>query len=97
MVEEDWNDDRMQCFGMLIDGRARPTGLPQRGVEATLLLVLNAHHDLVQFIVPAADEGAAWRLLIDTNVPEQDETHRFAGGSSYGVTGRSLLLFELAA
>ena len=38
----------MRCFGMLMDGRAQTTGVRQRGTEATMLLVLNAHHDLVQ-------------------------------------------------
>src|ERR1700694_5338639 len=49
---EDWHDALMRCFGMLMDGRARPTGLRQRGTEATILLALNAHHDLVEFTLP---------------------------------------------
>ncbi len=31
MRAEDWSDAGMRCFGMLIDGRARPTGVRQRG------------------------------------------------------------------
>jgi isoamylase len=42
----------MRCFGMLRDGRARPTGVRQRGTEATMLLGLNAHHDVVGFTLP---------------------------------------------
>ena len=45
---------RMQCFGMLLDGRAQPTGIKQRGVDATLLIVLNAHHDVVNFTLPGS-------------------------------------------
>lgn len=37
MTGEQWSDNNMRCFGMLMDGRARPTGVPQRGTEATLL------------------------------------------------------------
>jgi len=95
MEEEDWKDERMQCFGMLMDGRARPTGLPQHGVEAAMLLVLNGYHDLVQFTLPEDGEKARWQLLIDTNVPELAEQPLFKPGAVYGVTGRSLLLFEL--
>jgi isoamylase len=94
MREEDWRDTNMQCFGMLIDGHARPTGVPQRGVEGTLLLVLNGYHDLVLFTLPPHGEAAAWELHVDTNVPQLQDPLRFAAGSSYGVTGRSLLLFE---
>lgn len=95
MRDEDWSDERMQCFGMLIDGRARPTGVRQRGTEATMLLVLNAHHDLVEFTLPEQVGGQAWQRLVDTNVPDAADEPDFAFGSRYGVTGRSLLLFAL--
>jgi len=95
MRDEDWQDGRMLCFGMLIDGRARPTGLPQRGVEATMLLVLNGYHDLVEFTLPPTGEDEHWQLLIDTNVPELADGPQFEAGARYGVTGRSLLLWVL--
>ena len=93
MRAEEWDDPRMKCFGMLMDGRARPSGVAQRGTEATMLLVLNAHHDLVQFTLPNATGGASWGLLVDTNVPDSEAEQVFAVGDVYGVTGRSLLLF----
>ena len=96
MRDDEWSDDRMRCFGMLIDGRARPTGIRQRGSAATMLLVLNAHHDLVDFTLPTQADGSVWRRLIDTNVTEDSEAPEFAPGSRYGITGRSLLLFALA-
>ncbi|HTQ35919.1 MAG TPA: hypothetical protein VMH77_02685, partial [Steroidobacteraceae bacterium] len=95
MRDEEWQDDLMLCFGMLIDGRARPTGLPQRGVEATMLLVLNGYHDLVEFTLPATGENEHWQVLIDTNVPDRQDIPAFQAGSRYGVTGRSLLLWVL--
>ena len=95
MREEDWKDERMRCFGMLIDGRARLTGLPQRGVEATMLLVLNGYHDLVEFVLPPDGPQAQWQLLIDTNLSQLEDLPCFGPGTAYGVTGRSLLLFEL--
>jgi len=97
MRAEDWQDARMRCFGMLMDGRARPTGLRQRGTEATMLLVLNAHHDLVEFTLPACPGGDQWTLLLDTNAPEDAPAASFASSASYGITARSLLLFALSA
>ncbi len=94
MRTEEWADERMLCFGMLIDGRAAPTGVRQRGAEATMLLVLNAHHDLVEFTLPSAPGGSAWQRLIDTNIVE-DDAPRLEFGARYGVTGRSLLLLVL--
>jgi isoamylase len=93
---EDWNDANMRCFGMLIDGRARPSGVRQRGSEATMLLVFNAHHDFVQFLLPESPNGTAWSLLLDTNVP-QGIIYSGKPGDIYGATGRSLILFRLDA
>ena len=95
MKPEDWADMNMECFGMLMDGRAQPTGIRKRGEDATLLMVLNAYHDLVGFTLPETAGGSHWQLLIDTNLSEDAEMGRFATGEVYGVTGRSLLLFVL--
>jgi isoamylase len=95
MEDGQWSDARMQCFGMLLDGRAQPTGLKQRGVDATLLLILNAHYDLVNLTLPGHEGDERWRLLIDTNVEGKLAKTEYAKGDVYGVTGRSLLLFQL--
>jgi glycogen operon protein len=99
MQEEDWEDGDMRCFGMIVDGRARPTALPQKGKEITLLLVMNAHHDMVRFTLPQcpgpAREGSEWQRIADTNIPDDEEGALFAAGAVYEVTARSLLLFAL--
>jgi glycogen operon protein len=60
-----------------------------------MLLVLNGHFDLVEFTLPSAPGGNTWTRLIDTNVPDDEDTPAFETGESYGVTSRSLLLFAL--
>jgi isoamylase len=96
MTPERWNDANARCLGVVLDGRAQPTGIRRKGSDRTLLLVLNAHHDLVRFKLAAVPGGIGWNCLIDTNRRELDETPRFAFDTDYEVTGRSLLLFELA-
>jgi isoamylase len=95
MTEEQWQDARAKCFGMLLDGRAQPSGIKQRGSDATLLIVFNAHHDVVKFTLPPVPEGKRWTRLIDTNLPEMFDTPNFEFNAQYAVTGRSLLLFAL--
>jgi isoamylase len=95
IAEDQWNDGRAKCFGMLLDGRAQPTGIKQRGSDATLLIVFNAHHDVVKFTLPEVPEGKRWTRLIDTNLPAGFDTPNFDFNSEYDVTGRSLLLFVL--
>jgi glycogen operon protein len=96
MHDDDWGNDATRCFGMLIDGRSQSTGIRRRGEDVTLLLVLNAYSDLVEFTLPEAVGGSGWELLLDTNVPE-DASGDFDAGDIYGVTARSLLLFDLIA
>jgi glycogen operon protein len=93
MSAEQWGDTLMKCFGMLMDGRARPTGVRQRGTEAAMLLVLNAHHDLVEFKLPECPGAHAWKLLLDTNIADGPIAFRGLAGDAYAVTGRSLVLF----
>jgi glycogen operon protein len=92
MTAEEWGDGNTRCFGMLMDGRAQSSGIQKRGLDATMLLVMNSWQDAVNFTLPPAPEGASWILLIDTNSLET-EPHAFAFGAVYEVTARSLLLF----
>ena len=86
----------MRCFGMLLDGRAQESGVRRRGSDATLLLVHNAHFDVVNFTLPTVPDGTSWMGLIDTNQPEAP-LPAFSFGENYAATGRSLLVFGLAA
>jgi glycogen operon protein len=97
MRDEDWEDGNMRCFGMLMDGRAQATGIRQRGGDATMLLVMNSHHDVVKFTLPECLGGEEWALLIDTNIPEATEEPGFKTGDIYDVTARSLLLYVMRA
>jgi isoamylase len=95
MQQENWTDTNMRCFGMLLDGRAQVTGIRQRGRQATLLIVINDHHDLVEFTLPECPGGDTWSLLIDTNVTDNSEHGTFKVGETYEVTSRSLLVLGL--
>ena len=97
MTEAQWKDNLMLCFGMVLDGRAQPTGIRQRGQDATLLLIFNAYHDVVKFTLPEFGEDAHWTLQIDTNIPDLDGNRHvdFEPQHEYQITGRSLLVFQL--
>jgi glycogen operon protein len=94
MQEEHWNDPHAKCLGMVLDGRAQESGIKQRGTDETLLIVMNAHHDVVNFKFPESPEGRRWARLLDTNDPALHREH-YDFGAVYEVTGRSLLLFLL--
>ncbi len=95
MSGDDWQDENMQCFGMILDGRAQPSGIHRKGKEITTLIVFNAHHDLVTFTFPALPGEGQWKRMIDTNLPDDEDAPAYAEGDTYDVTGRSLLMFAL--
>ena len=98
MGPEQWSDAKAKCLGAVFDGRAQVSGIRKRGSDATMLLIVNAHHDVVLFTLPRVAAGSAWLRLIDTNLPDlEDELDavRLNFGHVYSVTGHSLLLFRL--
>ena len=95
MPDADWGDETMRCFGMLMDGRAQPTGVRKRGDDRTLLVIFNSHYDVVNFTLPESAGLATWTLRIDTNIPDHPGREIFDTGQAYAVTGRSVLVFAL--
>ena len=96
MADANWKDPMARSLGVLLDGRAQPTGIRKRGTDLTLLLIVNAHHEAVVFKLPMVVGGRDWRRLLDTNQPEPGRPKPFEFGHDYVVTGRSLLLFKLS-
>ncbi len=95
MTSEQWQEGHGRALAMLLDGRAQPTGIRKRGDDATLLIIVNAHHDVVNFKLPEVPQGKHWNCLVDTNRPALREHEPLTFGSEFMVTGRSFLLFEL--
>lgn len=95
MEEQHWHDTTLHCFGMLLDGRAPTTGLRQPGKDVTMLVLINGHHEPVEFTLPTCVGGSVWSLLLDTNLPENPSGGTFKMGARYLLTDRSLVLFFL--
>ncbi|KAA0695957.1 glycogen debranching enzyme GlgX [Halopseudomonas laoshanensis] len=95
MHEDQWQDSNAKCIGMLLDGRARPTGMRRKGDDSTMLMVFNAHDDVVNFHLPEVPQGTHWICLLDTHRPELSHEEQHDLASQFMVTNRSLLLFEL--
>ncbi|WP_232480423.1 hypothetical protein [Roseomonas sp. KE2513] len=95
LQQGEWEDARMKCFGILMDGRAQITCTRKRGQDAMLLMISNGHHDVVEFTLPGSPGGKCWSLLADSNLPDEAEEPSFNVGHAYETTARSVLLFLL--
>jgi isoamylase len=94
MTAQAWQQPHVHALGALLCGfrigAQRDDAPPPTG--DSLLILVNRHHDPVQFTLPAL-RGDAWRALIDTRttsgLPSDPDTPR---RTTYLVTGRSLVV-----
>ncbi len=88
-----WTLDTPGCFGMLIDGEARPSGLPELGSAETLLLLVNDQQTDEQFTLPRMKRNGQWTLVLST---EHDVTAEASheGGTTVTLGKRLLLLWK---
>jgi isoamylase len=90
MTQPKWNDPYARCIGLRLAG----DGLDEEDEQGnpitgkTLLVLINAYHEKVPFLLPAHKKGTRWELLLDTSAPAARGIVR--GGYEYPLEGRSL-------
>jgi isoamylase len=99
MTDEEWNAESVRYLGVRLAGDAIDDvdELGERITGDTLLILLNAHHEAVPFVLPAHKKGTRWELTLDTADERKGKSKRLArGGRTYDLRERSLALFRLA-
>ena len=87
-----------RCFGLRLSGDAvdEVDARGERIVDDTLLILVNAHHEPIPFVLPAHRRGVRWEALLDTRTPDGAIRHpTIRGGEAYDLGGRTLTLFSL--
>jgi glycogen operon protein len=91
MKDEAWDSGFVRCLGVRLAGDVIQD-LDERGqriVGDTLLVLFNAHHELISFTLPEEP----WELVLDT---AEGETEQFTpGAKAYPLQGRSLAVLKL--
>ena len=94
-MSEQWDDPMPGASACCWTGARRRPALSVRPWMRRRLLVLNAHHDVVNFKLPEVVGGKVWRRLIDTNQPDAEGSLQVETGEKYQITARSVLLFAV--
>ncbi len=103
MQERDWQDGDAQALGLFMGGEVLAEldekGRPLR--DSNFLILLNASHLAINFVLPVYKQHTRWKTLIDTfeQVKEDDdeEPHlRYAGSGVYQLQPRTLVLLMQA-
>ncbi len=98
MTEEQWHQSFARCLGVYLSGdtiaETNYRGRPVR--DDDFLLLINAHHEAIPFLLPEYRTRRSWSLVIDTlSEVQAPNIQVHAAGERYALQGRSLALFTI--
>ena len=99
MLEEEWKSGFAKCVGMLVSGATIDVrdAYNEPVKDQTFLMLCNAHHESLTFILPGREE-IRWQSVVDTTeeMGFVKEQKIIAAGEEVELTERSLRLLRLA-
>jgi glycogen operon protein len=99
MTEAHWHDANLRCLGVYFCGAA-VEWRGERGTSAAdddFLLLANAGHEDVAFVLPRCRLAGHWGTVFDTARDEESGMRRWQAEETYPVQSRSLVLLSEAA
>jgi isoamylase len=99
MTEEDWKKPFAKSVGFLLGGDtiATPDERGERIVGDTLLVLMNAWHEPVTYVLPEVEWGREWEILADTAGASDTKRDHLAARGSVPVEARSIVLLSRPA
>ncbi|MEU4894545.1 glycogen debranching protein GlgX [Streptomyces sp. NPDC044780] len=101
MTPRDWQAAHAKSLAVFLNGSAisEPGARGERITDDSFLLLFNAHHEPLDFVVPI-DHGKQWQVIVDTAVPEGVEPGggaKVAAGDRLTLVDRSLMVLQRPA
>jgi isoamylase len=95
MTDRQWDSDRVRFLGMRLAGdRIDEVDEEGKKIEGdTLLLLFNAHNQVIRFTLPSTRRGQAWYRILDT-ARSKAHARIYHPGRRYLVGGHSLVLLQ---
>ena len=96
--DEEWTHDYARCLGLYLPG----VGLQEQDERGhalrddDFLLLCNAHHEEIPFVLPAPSDKTLFEVVLDTALPHGQPTEglQHPAEDTYPVQGRSLVLLR---
>ena len=98
MTDEEWHNSFSRSLGLRLAGDAieEVDDLGEPIVGDTFLVLLNAHHEPVPFVLPAHESRVSWEPVLDTRDWDgAAERRALRTGEQYMLEGRSLAVLRL--
>ncbi|EFL22569.1 glycogen debranching enzyme GlgX [Streptomyces himastatinicus ATCC 53653] len=101
MRQRDWQAAHAQSLAVFLNGNAisEPGVRGERITDDSFLLLFNAHHEPLDFVVPV-DHGKQWQVIVDTAIPggvEPGSGQKVAAGDRLTLVDRSLTVLQRPA
>jgi glycogen operon protein len=94
MTPERWKDNFARCIGVCLNGQAggdrNPDGTSLE--DDVFLILMNAHHDTVPFVLPSLPNIGGWHRALDTGEPEFAGDGTLPPGQVHELPGRVLVV-----
>ncbi|MFQ5949073.1 MAG: glycogen debranching protein GlgX [Nitrospiria bacterium] len=97
MTDEEWNKSYVRCLGIRLacDAIEEVDEKGHRITGETLLILMNAHHENVPFVLPAHNKITRWIMILDTSREGPLGPQRtMRGGRRFNLQGRSMAVFR---
>jgi glycogen operon protein len=96
MTDEDWESGFAKSLAVFLNGDAiRESDARGEPVhDDSFLLLLNAHHESIEFTLPDKVLGASWVVEIDTALPVSAEERHAKAGEKVHVDARSMVVLR---
>ena len=92
--DDDWHFPEARCLGFVLSGDAGElyysTGGRQE-LDDGFIVLMNAFHEAMSFVLPSEDLGRSWEVLIDT-ASDDAIGNRHDAASAYPLEARSLVV-----
>jgi isoamylase len=74
MTDEEWTAGWVRCLGVMLNGETldHVDGAGEPILDDTFLLLLNCHHEPIDFYLPPAPKQSKWELILYTDKPDAE-------------------------
>ncbi len=96
MTEQDWDLGYIKTLGVFLNGETIPNPNPkgEPRTDDSFYVILNAHHEELEFVIPEIESRDSWCVELDTARGWVDESETIKVGEQLTVTGRSIVLLR---
>jgi isoamylase len=97
MKVDEWHAGWIRCLGLQLNGKTLDdvNAVGEAITDDSFLILLNPHHEPIQFYMPKARNGEVWELRLDTSRPEEkSELIVLPPGKPYKLIPRCMALFR---